>query len=65
MRALDALAPAQARVSGTEIEVSPKHGLALSLALLFATWAESQGSITMNPARAVASPPCFDWHSAS
>jgi two-component sensor histidine kinase len=33
MRALDAFAPAQVKTSGTAIEISPKHALALSLAL--------------------------------
>jgi two-component sensor histidine kinase len=32
-RALDAFTPAQVKVSGTAIDVSPKHALALSLAL--------------------------------
>jgi PAS domain S-box-containing protein len=33
MRALDAFAPTQVKMSGTAIDVSPKHALALSLAL--------------------------------
>ena len=33
MRALDAFTPAQVQISGTPIDVSPKHALALSLAL--------------------------------
>jgi two-component sensor histidine kinase len=33
MRALDAFTPAQVKISGTPIDVSPKHALALSLAL--------------------------------
>jgi two-component sensor histidine kinase len=33
MRALDAFAPAQVKMSGTPIDVSPKHALTLSLAL--------------------------------
>jgi two-component sensor histidine kinase len=33
VRALDAFTPAQVKMSGTAIEVSPKHALALSLAL--------------------------------
>ena len=33
MRALDAFTPSQVKASGTAIEVSPKHALALSLAL--------------------------------
>ena len=33
MRALDAFPPAQVKMSGTAIDVSPKHALALSLAL--------------------------------
>ncbi len=33
MRALDAFAPAQVKMSGTAIDLSPKHALALSLAL--------------------------------
>jgi two-component sensor histidine kinase/PAS domain-containing protein len=33
MRALDAFTPAQVQMSGTAIDVSPKHALALSLAL--------------------------------
>ena len=33
MRALDAFTPAQVKMSGTAIDVSPKHALALSLAL--------------------------------
>jgi two-component sensor histidine kinase len=33
MRALDAFPPAQVKISGSAIDVSPKHALALSLAL--------------------------------
>jgi two-component sensor histidine kinase len=46
-RALDAFTPAQVQMSGDAIEVSPKHALALSLALHeFATNALKYGALT-------------------
>ena len=47
MRALDAFTPAQVKISGTAIDVSPKHALALSLALHeLATNASKYGALS-------------------
>jgi PAS domain S-box-containing protein len=47
MRALDAFSPAQVKMSGTAIDVSPKHALALSLALHeLATNASKYGALS-------------------
>ena len=52
MRALDAFASAQVKISGTAIEVSPKHALSLSLALHeLATNATKYGALSCSEGR--------------
>ncbi len=52
MRALDAFAPAQVEISGSAIEVSPKHALSLSLALHeLATNATKYGALSCSEGR--------------
>ena len=52
MRALDAFAPAQVRITGAAIDVSPRHALALSLALHeLATNATKYGALSRQEGR--------------
>jgi two-component sensor histidine kinase/PAS domain-containing protein len=52
VRALDAFAPAQVKMSGSPIEVSPKHALSLSLALHeLATNATKYGALSCSEGR--------------
>jgi two-component sensor histidine kinase len=52
MRALDAFTPAQVKISGAAIEVSPKHALALSLAMHeLATNATKYGALSQPEGR--------------
>jgi two-component sensor histidine kinase len=54
MRALDAFTPTQVKMSGPAIDVSPKHALALSLALHeLATNATKYGALSSSEGRVI------------